>query len=284
MPFAQALLVPFFFLLIIHNNFIKLYENKYNMNIGMIAWSYYPRQGGSTTTVSHLTQALKEKGIKSEIICPDINKFGIFNEKGIRVHRVGNSLTKNFTKNKDRLIFLNLLRRKIKQLSKNIDIFHSHDFNIGTAAGILGKKNRPLCAVYGADMTFEYVNYNRKKPLSYSEVIKLKNPKTIILNKIQKELIKKTDKIIMISPSLKKDILHYYKNANLTYIPCGINIKKFENSRFNKNNKKILMVTRFVSWKNIDGAIKIYNLVKQKHNAAIMTIIGTGPLINYYSY
>ena len=45
------------------------------MRIGMVVWSFYPRVGGSVTTVMQLSKDLVDKGIEVDIIAPLLKVF-----------------------------------------------------------------------------------------------------------------------------------------------------------------------------------------------------------------
>ena len=146
------------------------------MRICMVAWSFYPRAGGSVTTVMQLSEALVEKGVDVDIVAPilqkDIYRIKELNlDKRIKSHWVISSFARSYSDFYSRVIFFLKMTIRIRMISQHVDIIHAHDFNIGLASAIIGT-NKAVVSVFGADPLFEVVNYSRKKCINYEEFLK----------------------------------------------------------------------------------------------------------------
>jgi len=259
------------------------------MRIGMVAWSFYPRIGGSVTTVMHLSKALIDKNIKVHIIAPllkkDIKRIKNLDiDKRIKIHWVISSFAKSYTDYYSRLIFFLKMNLKIKSLSRHIDIFHTHDFNIGLLSAILGTK-KPVVSVFGADPLYEILNYKKKTCLHYHAF--LENKTTTSLQRIIKITIslfsRNRLRVISLNKELDK-IIRKYCTAPIIDIPAGIDIELYRNSESGQGKAEdvILFISRFMSWKGLDMAIDVFKEVKKGRTNARMICIGNGPLNRYY--
>ncbi len=187
------------------------------MRIGMVAWSFYPRTGGSVTTVMQLSEALTERGVDVDIIAPllqkDVCKIKELNlDKRIKIHWVVSSFAKSYTDFYSRVIFFLKMTIKIRTMSMYVDIFHAHDFNIGLLSAIIGTK-KPVVSVFGADPLFEMLNYKKKRCVDYQ--IFLKNSIIVWLQKIMNMSLSVISKgklvVISLNENLNQIIKKYDK-------------------------------------------------------------------------
>jgi len=255
----------------------------------MVAWSFYPRVGGSVTTIRQLSESLLEKGIEVHIIAPLLKKDLYKKEdleidKRIEIHWVVSSFAKSYTDFYSRSIFFFKFITKINNLSKYIDIFQTHDFNIGFLSAIMGTK-KPIVAIFGADPLFELFYFKRKRCLDYE--VFLKNKLILFLQKLMNLFISIASKnkpvVISLSENLNHIIKKYYSGP-IVNIPVGINLSLYQKDGVQsyKDKDTILVVTRFVPWKKIDLAIEVFKEIKKIKRTAKIICIGGGPLKEYY--
>lgn len=258
------------------------------MKIGMVAWSFYPRVGGSAISTFQLVEALQRKDIKVEIIAPllkkDENKASSLNSN-FKIHWIQSPLAKDYTSYFSRFAFFIAMKRKIRQLSSIIDIFHVQDFNIGTLSAIYGT-NKPIISVFGADPIFEIINFKRKKPIDYKRVLKMNSPYVKLLHRLISFYANKLTIVVSVNPKIN-DLIKRYTMSQIIDIPCGIDIGRFQRNPkpknlFEKKNPIILTVCRYICWKNIDYAVEIFKEVQKEIKDARMVVIGKGPLYKYY--
>ncbi len=88
------------------------------------------------------------------------------------------------------------------------------------------------------------------------------------LRRLDKTLAQRPDKIIAISSEVSKRIKKYYgRNAKIVFPP--VNIPKYKTGSHKR--KHFLVVSRLVSYKRVDLAIKVFNKIKHR-----LLIVGTG--------
>jgi len=258
------------------------------MRIGMVAWSFYPRVGGSVTTVMQLSKSLVENGIEVDIVAPllqkDIYKIkGLNLDKRIKIHWVISSFARSYSDFYSRGIFFLKMTIKIRTMSRYVDVFHAHDFNISLLSAIIGT-NKAVISVFGADPLFEAFNYKRKSYINYEEF--LKNRIIIILQKIINAAIFIISgnrlTVISLNKYLNK-IIERYHGGQVVNIPAGINLDLYRSNRIGeRKTKSILVVARFMPWKEIGKAIEIFMKVKRFNKEAEMILIGGGLMQRHY--
>ena len=259
------------------------------MRVGMVAWSFYPRVGGSVTTVMQLSEALLEKEVQVDIIAPLLKKDAFLKEKKflderIRMHWVTSSAARSYSDFFSRFIFFLKMAAKIKQLSREIDLFHAHDFNVSFFSALFGT-SKPVAAVFGADPFYEMANFHRKKASDYAVFSESKIVQFLqsLLKKMITALSKNRLIVISMNEPLKRIIKKYSDGATAT-IPVGLHSNLYRQSPKDKIRQKdeILVVARFVSWKGIETAIEAFKQVKEMKPQASLVLLGDGPLKTYY--
>jgi len=260
------------------------------MRIGMVAWSFYPRIGGSVTAVIQLAESLVRRGISVDIVAPllkrDMGKIPALDiDERISVHWVISSSARSYSDFYSRTIFLFKMVLKIRKISKFVDIFHAHDFNIGVFSAIIGAGKRPVVGVFGADPLFEAFNYKRIKCLGYDAFLK-----SGIVKLVQKAVkiffaLVSKDRFVVVSLSKVMDQeVKRYCSCPTANIPPGVNLNLYAADGFARSRAKkvILVVSRFVCWKGIDAAVDIFRRVKELINNVEMVCAGEGPLARHY--
>lgn len=255
----------------------------------MVAWSFYPRVGGSVTTAMQLSEALLEKGIDVDIIAPllkrDMYKIKDLNiDNRIKIHWVISSFAKSYIDFYSRFIFFLKMMVKIRVLSEYIDIYHTQGFDIGFLSAIVGTR-KPVIGVFGADPLFEALNYKKKRCIDYSTF--LKSRVIICLQKIMSIFISIFSEKKLILVSLNRNlnrIIKKYCTAPIVNIPVGINIGLYCRNKAGEDTQKdiILVVSRFMPWKGIDVAIDVFKEIKKYKSDVKIICIGNGPLEKYY--
>jgi glycosyltransferase involved in cell wall biosynthesis len=173
---------------------------------------------------------------------------------------------------------------RIRMMSRHVDIFHAHDFNNSLLSAIIGT-NKAVISVFGADPLFEAFNYKRKSCINYEAF--LKNRIIIVLQKIINAIIFIISgnrlTVISLNRNLNKIIKRYHRGP-VANIPVGINLDLYHNSRMRERmeTKSILVVSRFMPWKEIGRAIEIFMEVKRFNKEVEMILIGDGPMLRHY--
>jgi glycosyltransferase involved in cell wall biosynthesis len=94
------------------------------------------------------------------------------------------------------------------------------------------------------------------------------------ISKIYSILLQKSDLVICNSLSLKNYCIqeHYISSKNVIVIPNGLAIPEVDFGKF--NNKKILVISNFHSYKGYDILLKALSLIKSEFHAYLL---GSGP-------
>ncbi len=170
--------------------------------------------------------------------------------------------------------------QKIKKIIKDFNphIVHTH----ASKAGILGRK-----AAFEMNVPVVFHTFHGNVFHSYFNAFK-----TLAFIKIERQLAKKTDKIIAISPLQKDELVNVYKIANsqkVEIVPLGLDMRRFvENQNekryiFRKENQldddeiAIVIVGRLAPIKNHQLFVKAISKAKQICQKKIRAfIVGDG--------
>lgn len=174
--------------------------------------------------------------------------------------------------------------KKMIQLNKNdksYDIFH-----IQGRSGYLLAKNKklftpPIISTIHYTMKEESNSIYRENNISYLEKIQQQQTEKYCAE-IEKQILNSADQIIAVSEEVKRLIDQQYpeNQRELFIIPNGIDTGLFKPQFEDKNNFKIISVSRLVYRKRFDLLINAFSVVKKKIPAATLHIIGSGPRQN----
>ena len=256
------------------------------MKIGMICWNLFPKGGGDATTSMHLARALVKKGVEVEIFAPTTDRSSSYQEKsGVIVNRISGAYATGYDSVISKVLFLFSMAKAVKSASSRIDLLHAHDFHISTSVAVFSGKH-PVISVYAADPVFEFINFKKKNLIPWERLRVSRNPYVISIKKILGFINNNVDCIVSLNSSLNS-VIEKHKPKKIVNIPCGIDIDMFTRKSLKikeiPSKKYILVVSRFVCWKNIDGAIRIYKNVKKEFNDLELVIIARGPLDKFYA-
>lgn len=255
----------------------------------MVAWSFFPRSGGSVTTVLQLSQALVRRGLEVDIIAPllekDLAKAGELGlDSGIRVHWAVSSFAKDYDSYPSRFLFLLKLISVVRRLSPEVAVFHAHDFNIGLFAALLGTA-KPVLGVFGADPLFEIFNYGRQAGIGYEELPKART--AAVLRKIIRAAISlfSGGRLTVIGCNgASNEAIGRYHSGPVVNIPVGLDLgqyKKPENGAEPRGDS-LLFVGRLVCWKDLDTAIAAFRAARELRRGLSLICVGGGPLSALY--
>ncbi len=258
------------------------------MKIGMVAWSFYPRVGGSATSTFQLAEALQRKDIKVEIIAPlcqrdmpKVARLGI--SKDIKIHWVVSSIALGYTDFFSRAVFFLKMVLVIRKLSKQIDIFHAHDFNISFFSAIIGTK-KPVVSVFGADPLLELFYFKKKKCPDYNLFLQRKAIRLLQwLMRLVISLVARNNTVVISLNSSIDQIIRKYYSGWIVNIYVGIDLNLYKKTEpVNMHEcENILVVARFVPWKNVEKAIEVYKEIRKYKRNSRLICIGEGPLKDY---
>lgn len=257
------------------------------MRIGMVGWSFFPRTGGSVTTIMQLSEELVSRGIKVDIIAPllkkDIPAVARLNlDNRIRIRWVVSSLARGYADFFSRAVFFVKIVAAVRKASSDIDVFHCHEFNVSFLSAILGTK-KPIVAVFGADPLFELRYFHARKSQPYEDFLTTRwVPWAQKIYAIFLKAVSLNKPVVVSLHESVTPIIKKYYSGKVVLIPAGLAIQKYAQEESVRREKSILVVARSVPWKRIDKAIEIFKQV-QKHDPQVrMTYVGSGPLFDNY--
>ena len=253
------------------------------MRIGIFTDSYPPYINGVATSIVMLKNALEKKGHEVFVVTVNAEKMLYKYEDENKIIRIPGIPIGIYDY---RLTGIYPLRAINKIKNWNLDIIHSHtEFGVGTFARIIAQQfNIPLVHTYHT-MYEDYVYYithgyfdgTSKKIVEYLT--------KFYCDKTATELIVPTEKTYRLFKE------KYKFDRNIHIIPTGIEIEKFDVSKYPKsqieaakkklNLKKsdfvILFVGRLAQEKSVDLLIESQvDFVKKDPNCKLV-IVGSGP-------
>ena len=251
------------------------------MRIGLFTDSYYPHVSGVSTSVEMLINALEEMGHTVYLVAP--NKKFSYDKKNHIIWIPG------FRPGFYELRVAEAYSKKAMKIIKNewkLDIIHTQtELTIDFFARMVAKKlNIPIVRTYHTlyeDYTY-YVTHGHLDNVAKKIVIKL----------TKKFCEKRCDELIVPTEKIKKLFIEKYGiKKDMSVIPSGIDLKRFNLNNTNKKNAKDLRkkyhiseddfvigsVGRVASEKSFDKIIKnMQNLVNINNKIKFM-LVGTGP-------
>lgn len=180
-------------------------------------------------------------------------------------------------KNKSSVLFAFGIYKNKFEIDKNKSIFHVQRTDSALPLLYPVRTNNPVIVhIRGSNTYWKYLN----KGIVFRHLV----------NFVEHLVIKKADKIIMVSKKALDeyhDIYPKYKDK-IIYIPNGININKFypiENKNLIKKeynipeDKKVILYTgRFVREKGINLLLKSFEKINEHMTNFLFVLVGDGPL------
>lgn len=249
------------------NQYIEKNKEKpsvYFFDIVNIAEITTYKEGGAYTHVAELAMRLNADVL---IVCGNTNKVGYQREEDYTFFHI--PLLASVWD----IFFINKIGsyKKFKELLKRdkIDLVHFHSPLFTFPIGLLREKNYPLI------MTTHYlldVKANKLAASIYRKFIKWTT----------KFIAENVDKIICVNEDYIPVFLSWgIDRDKLTYIPNGVDTKKFSPGKSNakmkfRNDKLIVYFGRLHYQKNIDMLIRSFKYIKDKVDDVKLVIIGDG--------
>jgi 1,2-diacylglycerol 3-alpha-glucosyltransferase len=237
------------------------------MRIAMITDSYYPTKDGVVTSVSIAKRTLEKRGHEVFIVAPDPGEKdrleGVIYIKSIRF------------KSYDGYFIPIMPSRALRKLEKlRIDIIHIHGVAVMALRGLLYSRQLDIPSA----MTFHTM---------VGDVLDFYCPVKLDIGFVKKcawkyirAIVKRTDALIVPSPSIEKELLSLTSPKRTEIIPTGTDVGRFhpgvDGSAFRKEHglegKVVASVGRLSYEKNIDMVIRA-----MKDVDAMLLIVGDGP-------
>jgi len=229
--------------------------------------------GGGSVVSSEIVDSLSKQGHNVFVVVPKINwkevRFEPVLDSRIKIIRVKTPLENNI-KFAARLC-KNNLEKEIETVCKNnnIDLIFSifHPFHrVSHAAVKIGQKLKIPTLIKIDDAI-------------YAKSSGIKSLQHKIENLSNRKILQNADKIFVVNESVKKIIINKYKikEKNISVIPNGINLKKFENKNKNKQNFTIVFSGVMYYHRGIDILLdSISEIILKIPNIRVM-LLGDGP-------
>lgn len=248
------------------------------MNIGLFTDTYFPQINGVGTSAHTLAQELISLGHNVYIFTPsDPRRTDIGNEKIIEMKSMPCFIVRNF-----RIGLLYSPQELIRIKKLNLDVIHTQtEFSQGTFGKIMAKTlGIPMVHTYHT-MYEDYVHY-----IARGHIITPSMSHTF-----SRIFCNSADAVIAPTKKVYDSLISYGVKKKISIIPTGIQIDKFLNENYDKNeitalkknygldndNPVILVLGRIAEEKSIDFIIKALPKVFDNIPKARLLIVGDGP-------
>ncbi|WP_300351651.1 glycosyltransferase family 4 protein [Clostridium sp.] len=166
-------------------------------------------------------------------------------------------------------IFKNICLLRIILKNNDFDIVHLHSIfsNLIFQLANIGLKNKNIVTVHSRS------DFDRKKGI-----------KNILMNKIEIKLLKRNNKVIAVSESIREYL--YNKISNVYVIHNGIKGIKYESNNihineFDRDKFLVIFIGRLTEVKGIYNLVKIIKKIKYINKKIEFLILGEGELREY---
>ncbi|MHC1585585.1 MAG: glycosyltransferase family 4 protein [Candidatus Syntropharchaeia archaeon] len=241
------------------------------MKILMLSWEYPPyKVGGIAEHVYELSRVLSKRGDEVHVVTLGYPPFD--EREGVLLYRIPIDPSKP-----EFIARMNEEMEKIGSYiieSVDIDIVHAHDWMVaGAAIKLASKYGKPLVS------TMHSTEFGRSQGI--------KEEYQARIHEVEKGLVKSSDLVIVCSESMKKEVQDLFDVENISVIPNGVDISKFDFSvnkkavkeRFcGSDGKMILFVGRLVYQKGVNVLIGAMPEVLSKKEKVMLLIVGEGPM------
>ena len=243
------------------------------MNILVAVFHFPPMSGGGSVISSEIVDSLSKQGHNIFVVVPKINwkkiRFEPVLDSRIKIIRVKTPLENNI-KFAARLC-KNNLKKEIETVCKNnsIELIFSifHPFHrVPHAAVKVGQKLKIPTLIKIDDAI-------------YAKSSGIKSLQHRIENLSNRKILQNANKVFVVNESVKKIIINEYKirERNISVIPNGIDLKKFENKNRNKQNFTIVFSGVMYYHRGIDILLDSISKVVLKIPNIKVTLLGDGP-------
>lgn len=249
------------------------------MNIGLFTETYYPELNGVATSVLTLKTELEKMGHNVYVFTTTTPGSP---EHEHNVFRVPSLPCVLVSERRVGMFYQPKLAGIIKKL--NLDLIHTHtEFSLGIFGRIMARElHLPVIHTYHT-IYEDYTHYIAKfKSLDKGAKAFVRSYTKLCCNGVETVIVP-TEKV--------KDLLTEYSvYREIEVIPTGINLEKFEESKYSveeiqmlrqkygiqKDDKVILYIGRLAKEKNLDEVLKDIPDFMERHQDAKMVIVGDG--------
>jgi len=237
------------------------------MNICMISMEFPPVSRGVGYYVYNLSKKLVERGHSVTVLTRGSWKKTQYDViDNIPVYRVKFLPIYPFHLHVHR-IYIN---ESLKKMEEKFDILHLHNPLIPVINTNLPTVITEHGTVIGGIKHHEALSY-------YSLGLKLFSP---VFISIERELIKRANKVTAVSISCASELMMYYNIKDISVVYNGVDTAFFKPNRNDMHDKYILYIGNLDARKGIVDLIKAAKLVLNECDVKFI-IIGRGPLENY---
>jgi len=239
------------------------------MKIVIAAEIFPPDIGGPATYNKNLAQELTRLGWDVKLICySDQNKVEGDPEYITRIKR-----------SKIKILHYKKYYSTLKKLAENCDVIYAQGPVASGLPAMRVKKilNKKLIVKVVGDYAWEYARNAGKTKIGIDEFQKENfGGKIGRLKKIEREVCKQANKVIVPSQYLKKIVMGWGVDENkisVIYNAFTADLVKSET----KENNLIISAGRFVPWKGFDVLVEAFAEICKENDDLKLNIIGDGP-------
>ena len=229
----------------------------------ILTTAYLPQVGGSELAIKNITDRLPEICFDLITSCPSKN-FPKYEKIGrVNVYRVGSSLSLFSFLLPKNLFPISVFFKAQQLIFKygQYDVVHAYQASQAAGGGWLLKWKYPR--------TPFVVTIQEGKVLSRQSWL------TIFFRRL---VLKKANKITVISNYLAQYVKSQNSKAQIRIIPNGVDLNKFWSENNHPDSKTIITVSRLVKKNGIGDLIEAMAVVIREIPSARLVIIGGGPL------
>ena len=252
------------------------------MRIGLFTDTYYPEINGVAASVFLLQQELKKRGHEVYVFTTTVPNAP---EQEEGVFRVPSMRCKHISERRLGMFYQHKLDHIIRDL--HLDIIHTHtEFPLGIFGRICARERR-IPTVHTYHTIYEdYTHY-------IMPVHVLEKGVKVFARKYSKFFCNHGGHIIAPTEKVKHLLEQYQVRTEISVVPTGIDLSKFERSRYGEEliagkrkevglsgkEKVILYVGRVAQEKNIGELLSMLPAFFERHADARFLVIGDGPAL-----
>lgn len=250
------------------------------MNIGLFTETYYPEINGVANSVFMLKEELELRGHNVYVFTTTTPGMPEYEHNVFRVPSLPCIL---ITERRVGMFYQPKLASIIKKL--NLDIIHTHtEFSLGIFGRIMARELRvPIIHTYHTiyeDYT-HYVTHFKSLDRGAKSAVRV----------FSKICCNTVERVIVPTEKVKELLNNYDVYKNISVVPTGINLKKFNKANFsdkeidslkseygiNKSDKVILYLGRISEEKNIGEILAAMPEYMENKDNVKFVIVGNGP-------
>lgn len=252
------------------------------MNIGLFSDTYYPEINGVATSVYMLKNELEKRGHHVYVFTTTTPGSPEHEHNVFRVPSIPFAL---ITERRVGLFYMPKFASVIKKLS--LDIIHTHtEFSLGIFGRIMSKElHLPIVHTYHT-IYEDYTHY-------LTHIKALDGRAKAFARTYSKICCNTVEQVIVPTEKTKELLLRYRVHSEISVVPTGIDLSKFERSRYSdmevnelkerynlkSEDKVMLYLGRVSQEKNIEEIIQAMPEYMEKRKEVKFVIVGNGPAL-----